>query len=91
MLYKIQRTFFAPYIIMTEDIIRSQLIFLQQPGRQLQKGLISGIGKFTAVVTITALYGYGIIVSRFNRIAYFIQGKALNDFPIISDDEMSAG
>ena len=62
MLHIVQRTQFPAHVIVPQYIFRFQIVFTQKPAHQMQKGLISCLGKGTVLRRVAAFNGNGIVI-----------------------------
>lgn len=90
MLHIIERTHFAAAVIMPQNIIRRQMIFLCQPRKRMYQGIVCFLRKLPVLIQITALDGNRIRIPRRNRVCLFLQRNTLDQLALVADDKMRA-
>lgn len=91
MLRVVDGAFLATAVIVAEDILRFQFIGVDQPSQQSDQGVVGFLSELSVVRLIAAFDRDGILVTGLHRVSDLIQRNALDDLPVIADDEMRAG
>lgn len=76
---------------MAENILRFQFIGVDQPSQQPDQGIVGLPSELSVVRLIAAFDRNRILVTGLHCVSDLIQRNALEDLPIITDDEMRTG
>lgn len=74
-------------VVVTDDIIRVQMIGVGQIAHQLDKGAVGFLSKRPGAVRVAALDGNRVHVSGVGAVSFLVERDALQDGAVHSDDK----